>query len=109
LHFGKTEIFLREGLDRANQLDPPRQIGFLTQRAARSRGRAEQPVRAIRPQQSPGSERSPLRSLSCFEAIFRRPGIADITALSPGSAGSQLARTGPLAASEYLKIKSVAA
>jgi hypothetical protein len=31
LHFGKTEIFFRTGLDRANQLDPLQQIGFYAQ------------------------------------------------------------------------------
>jgi hypothetical protein len=32
LGFGKTEIFFSRGLDRANQLELPRQIRFLAQR-----------------------------------------------------------------------------
>jgi hypothetical protein len=31
LHFGKTEIFLPTGLDRANQIDPAQQIRFYAQ------------------------------------------------------------------------------
>jgi hypothetical protein len=31
LGFGKTEIFLRKGLDRANQLDPAAENRFLAQ------------------------------------------------------------------------------
>jgi hypothetical protein len=31
LRFGKTEISFQNGLDRANQLEPPQQIGFFAQ------------------------------------------------------------------------------
>jgi hypothetical protein len=34
LHFGKTEIFLQGGLDRANHIDRLQQIRFFAQRAA---------------------------------------------------------------------------